>query len=705
MAPKGKNHFYCVARGRTNGIFTDWSKCEISVHKFHNAVHKGFQTLEQAIHFMMATGEFSSCHDIPVHDLDRTIHVTDLGHQCSTGCSSLTSNLDSQDEDTEIQINLVKEIRQDTLENQCEVHEEVNSENTSVKTVVCADLPADRSMSICSYCQESSAESYDVIQCSDCKVWCHYQCTRLPLYQLYIYDLTSRKYTCEPCCEVPDDVKADYQSLIHESAVIVNTDVSTREVEINTECTEKSERGMNTVNPVMKEAATSSEDLIEEGKIHDGECQCEKMEGDFVKLIDRMTETYDQSKKKNETGGTINTTKSSQENNSTQIKEQTQRIEMMERKLKEASNKTDKAEKACQDLQIKLNSTFIQNEIQQSKLKGEIDILNNRLKTERVISEALQSDIENLETRYKNRNLIIDDYDNKMKSQVLEINNLREEILSLKLHACRADDFLLKQNSESRLQDNTVIEITPEKQPGPIAKKRLEGHSLIAPLDTRHSTPNVKDKPTPVMKDNVQNKIQDKSKARVTGNRSDNADDPKRSEIGNRPSFNRKQILLIGTSNTRYLSARSMAGRNSYIKKVTKYTVNEAKEFIENYDLEFTPEIIVYQLGCNDIDIDFSDQMGELVSTTNLKFPGIKVMVSLGLPRGQRNANLKVIEQSNVLVKKYQNHESVILCDNSKLFYKGKPLKGVLRDEKHLSRKGTSILAQNLKRAIENISK
>ena len=75
MAPKGKNHFYCVARGRTNGIFTDWSKCEISVHRFHNAVHKGFQTLEQAIHFMMATGEFSSCHDIPVHDLDRTIHV------------------------------------------------------------------------------------------------------------------------------------------------------------------------------------------------------------------------------------------------------------------------------------------------------------------------------------------------------------------------------------------------------------------------------------------------------------------------------------------------------------------------------------------------------------------------------------------------------------------------------------------------------
>ena len=311
------------------------------------------------------------------------------------------------------------------------------------------------------------------------------------------------------------------------------------------------------------------------------------------------------------------------ENNSTQGKEQKQKIEMMERKLKEASSRADKAEKACQDMQLKLNTTFIQNEIQQSKMKGEIDILNNKLKTEHLISEALQSDIENLETRYKNRNAIIDDYDSKMKSQILEINKMNEEILSLKLHACRVDDSLLKLNSENRLHDNSVIEITPEKLSRPVAKKRLEERPHIAPSDTRHSTPNVKVRPTPVMKDN---KSQDKSKTTVIDNRLDNADDPKTPKIGNRPSFNRKQILLVGTSNTRYLNARSMAGRNSYIKKVTKYTVNEAKDFIENYDLEFKPEIIVYQLGCNDIegdnDNDFSNQMGELVSTTNLKVSG-----------------------------------------------------------------------------------
>ena len=134
-------------------------------------------------------------------------------------------------------------------------------------------------------------------------IWCHYKCTQLPLYQLYIYDLTSRKYACEPCCEVPDDVKNDYQSLSYGSAVTssvgVNTctEVITRDDKINTVSAEKVEKGMNTVNSVMKEASTSV-DFAREGKIYDGVCQCEKMEGDYVKLIGRMTETFDQLKEK-----------------------------------------------------------------------------------------------------------------------------------------------------------------------------------------------------------------------------------------------------------------------------------------------------------------------------------------------------------------------------------------------------------------------
>ena len=43
-----------------------------------------------------------------------------------------------------------------------------------------------------------------VIQCVSCKKWCHFKCTKLPSYQLYLFDNTSRNFTCEICVSVPD---------------------------------------------------------------------------------------------------------------------------------------------------------------------------------------------------------------------------------------------------------------------------------------------------------------------------------------------------------------------------------------------------------------------------------------------------------------------------------------------------------------------
>ena len=50
----------------------------------------------------------------------------------------------------------------------------------------------------------------------------------------------------------------------------------------------------------------------------------------------------------------------------------------------------------------------------------------------------------------------------------------------------------------------------------------------------------------------------------------------------------------------------------------------------------------------------FWGPIDELVSTTNLTFPRIKLMVPLGLPSRQRTTNIQVIKQSNELVKKYK---------------------------------------------------
>ena len=43
-------------------------------------------------------------------------------------------------------------------------------------------------------------DSKFTIQCEECKMWIHYNCTALPLYQLLCLARTNRKFSCEKCC-------------------------------------------------------------------------------------------------------------------------------------------------------------------------------------------------------------------------------------------------------------------------------------------------------------------------------------------------------------------------------------------------------------------------------------------------------------------------------------------------------------------------
>ena len=61
-------------------------------------------------------------------------------------------------------------------------------------------------------------------------------------------------------------------------------------------------------------------------------------------------------------------------------------------------------------------------------------------------------------------------------------------------------------------------------------------------------------------------------------------------------------MYKAATISTYHVSQSSMYCVEKFLKRsVTKYTVEEAKTFVENYDLDFAPELILYQLGYNDI--------------------------------------------------------------------------------------------------------
>ena len=51
----------------------------------------------------------------------------------------------------------------------------------------------------CLVCKLGSEPDY-TLECFDCKMSIHYNCTNLPLYQLYFLGKSTRRYTCESCC-------------------------------------------------------------------------------------------------------------------------------------------------------------------------------------------------------------------------------------------------------------------------------------------------------------------------------------------------------------------------------------------------------------------------------------------------------------------------------------------------------------------------
>ena len=159
---------------------------------------------------------------IPVHYRDSIKTVASLGHRCSVNCASaLSTSLSECDGEVEIVEHPVKCVERQTcrspyedVEQDCVVNNDQESDNelnetTELKTVVQSEQLEDN----CSYCQEETSDTFGVIQCNDCKSWCHYKCTRLSLYQLYIYDLSNRKYSCENCVEVPDSLIIQYSDL------------------------------------------------------------------------------------------------------------------------------------------------------------------------------------------------------------------------------------------------------------------------------------------------------------------------------------------------------------------------------------------------------------------------------------------------------------------------------------------------------------
>ncbi|CAC5392985.1 unnamed protein product [Mytilus coruscus] len=159
----------------------------------------------------------------------------------------------------------------------------------------------------------------------------------------------------------------------------------------------------------------------------------------------------------------------------------------------------------------------------------------------------------------------------------------------------------------------------------------------------------------------------------------------------------------MGTSNTESIDPRISPDYN--VHKVTAYTLDETEKELQK--LESGPNVIVLHSLTNELmnttPNNCVDRMTRICNDIRTRFHNIKIVISLPTPRcdsEEHNSNGQLI---TILMKtKFRGDDSVILCDNSNLAYKGQVMsRYIAHDRFHLTPDGTAVLASNIRDCID----
>ena len=163
------------------------------------------------------------------------------------------------------------------------------------------------------------------------------------------------------------------------------------------------------------------------------------------------------------------------------------------------------------------------------------------------------------------------------------------------------------------------------------------------------------------------------------------------------------KLLLLGTSNIEGINEQKLTSAAD-VHKVIRYTLDATYEYISTYP--DTPDILVLHSLTNDIKSTHPtqclDKLSRVITKATSKWPLLKCIISLTTPRKDNMSNSTNAQILNVLIKqKFIGVDNLYFADHTNMLVNGNPNDNLLcEDRYHLSEKGISLLASNIKRAI-----
>ena len=200
--------YHGVVRGRKIGVFESWVDANESVQGYSNCSHQGFYTLQEAVTHLGTCG----VSPIEVHTGDVTRSLKDyqvklsaqkeqLSHphraalQLPTATVVHIAGNPDPPEERDSDATLPKEILKQM---QTAKKSQPQDEQTPQEPTIDPHCP------ICAV----AADDKNALTCSTCNFKIHYKCSSLPVYQVsHLVSDRRRKFICENCTDIKDDVK------------------------------------------------------------------------------------------------------------------------------------------------------------------------------------------------------------------------------------------------------------------------------------------------------------------------------------------------------------------------------------------------------------------------------------------------------------------------------------------------------------------
>ena len=227
-------------------------------------------------------------------------------------------------------------------------------------------------------------------------------------------------------------------------------------------------------------------------------------------------------------------------------------------RCKELQLKTEEYSKETESLKQKCFKVNLDKEVETSKLQGTTAILTKKIVSATTQTNILNQDINIMEKRLTSRNETILELEDRIKAQNSEILKLQDEIFSWNLHASRSDDTLLSPDDSSDMQEKETEEPTHSADENNNSQKK---ETVKGKKQNKEKTEDNSQK-----KDNTEQNAQ-KEKAKEAEDTIDLTDEMER----------KTRVLLVGTSNLKFISTQQLSDKMVKVDKVIKYTLDEAR--------------------------------------------------------------------------------------------------------------------------------